>query len=161
MVRMMTTLVLASIVIGSLAGCRARKVATPSPVPEIKRCSKATDCAAGIECGEGFCLDGDFYLLDDTDAGNDIWEGGCHWRFTDAACAAEKDFLEGDVCTEGPNIKEWTNPVCHPPEGDVAMWDCNVECQKKGFASGVCTPLPDRCGPGRPSAKCECTKVES
>lgn len=94
------------------------------------------------------------WFIDDTDAGDDPWRGGCHWHYRDKVCSAAKMFFSGDYC-DGNFLYEWTNQSCHDAEDDKKRYDCAAECEEKGL-SGKCVVVPDQCGNGMDSAVCEC-----
>ncbi len=94
------------------------------------------------------------FFRDDTDGGDDMWKGGCHWHYRDKTCSAAKMFFSGDYC-EGNTLYEWTNQRCHDAEDDKKRYDCAAECEKKG-AVGSCVTLPNHCGRGLDSAACVC-----
>jgi len=100
---------------------------------------------------------GSVHWADDTDAGDDIWKGGCHWKYSDAACSNDKTFFRGDACKDrNKTLKEWYKQECHGPTNDKKFYKCKDECIKAGHAGGSCVTLPNHCGDGNNSAKCEC-----
>jgi hypothetical protein len=120
-------------------------------------CSTDEDCPRGASCTKkGVCAV--TYLRDDTDAGDDIWKAGCHWFYSDADCFYNKTFHAGDSCLDKTRLSEWTNPECHPPQGDIKEYDCDVECRRIGAPGGVCIYDPHVCGLW-PSARCLCIGV--
>ena len=121
-------------------------------------CGTAEDCGPGIACNSGRCAQ--VYWIDDTDAGDDIWKPGCHWQFSDAACAHDKSFYKGDSCEKEEILHEYTNLKCHS-DPDRNRYDCDRECQRKYGVPGECVTVADACGAGNPSAKCVCLRVES
>jgi hypothetical protein len=124
-------------------------------------CAKSPDPGACMEAN-GNCQAPDVYYIDDVafDKAGDIWTAGCHWSFSDAVCTQNKAFHLGDLCGEGNRnaIIEWNNSECHGAQGDIDMLDCADECKRRGLA-GTCVHVPNHCGPGQHSARCECVKI--
>ena len=88
------------------------------------------------------------------DPGDDVFIGGCHFQYTDAACTLNARFLDGDACGPNTTIFEWVKTPCHEVCSDVR--DCDVECRRHNLGAGVCVRLPNHCGPGLNSAYCKC-----
>jgi hypothetical protein len=104
--------------------------------------------------------DGAIYFIDGTDAGDDPFTAGCHWKFTDPACTQNRQFHSGDFCSgeKNLNLYEWTSQVCHPPQGDMKFYDCDAECKRLRKAPGHCESVAKACGADA-SARCVCENV--
>jgi hypothetical protein len=122
-----------------------------------KRCAECPDKPACLSQG-GECAAGT-YFNDTGDIGPDIWTPGCHYQYWDPQCSTGKAFVDGDICSEeNPKlIIEWTLSDCHPPQGDTATYNCDVECLRAGRGNGTCVPLPTACS-GKRSAYCKCDR---
>jgi hypothetical protein len=124
-----------------------------------ERCTSHPDCSSGLVCEMGFCVNA--YFQDENDGGDNYEIPGCHYSYTDAACAANdpnRKFFAGDVCEDRFVILEWLDRTCHE-ETDRTRYNCDEECKAMGKGGGFCVPVPDACGPGNHSARCECREV--
>jgi hypothetical protein len=150
----------------ALGGCRTaadaradRGAAFCAAAPEQceQRCAKCPDrdgCfASGGECGMGAVGS----LDDSGDQGADVFTPGCHQEYADAACTQGQAFFGVDECTDANprTIWEWTLSTCHLPTGDIADFDCDVECRRVGRGGGRCAWADNVCY-GRRSAYCRC-----
>lgn len=175
------TLALAVIITsGAMAGCRGREDAPSASLPAAattstaeqtsgrrvcdldrarceRLCKGCDDLAACLEAG-GECTRRNgqqVWNQDVADVGDDVFVGGCHFQFTDAACTQNAAFLLGDGCAaDGKTIFEWTRTPCHDVCSDSR--DCDVECRRSNLGPGVCVRLPNHCGPNMGSAYCKC-----
>ncbi len=134
------------------------------PVADGTTCDDTIAATPYDSCWGGVCVgtnqppQGSAYYKDDTDNGNDAFNAGCHWSYSDAACSQNKTFSAGDQCfPNGMDLREWTDQNCHPfMPLDVQIHYCDAECINAGFQNGSCVTVPNHCGPGNDSAKCVC-----
>jgi len=99
------------------------------------------------------------YYQDEGDAGNDPFERGCHYAYSDP-CTVNKTFFAQDECLDRVHLVEWTDKTCHGPGPlDKKTYDCNAECIARGHRLSRCTYRDTACplSPGGlPPAKCFC-----
>lgn len=96
------------------------------------------------------------FFKDEVDGGNDPFNAGCHRRYSDPACSEDRQHHDGDGCYNRRDLWEWTDRKCHGPRQDIQRYDCDLECRRKGAAAGTCVWVPNHCGAGLFSARCEC-----
>ena len=134
---------------------------SPHAIPVYaERCTSHPDCASGLLCEMGFCVSA--YYRDENDGDDNYLIPGCHYSYPDAACAANdpnRQFFAGDVCEDRFVILEWFDRTCHQ-DMDRTRYNCDQECKALQKGAGICVPVPNACGPGNHSAKCECIEVE-
>jgi hypothetical protein len=119
------------------------------------RCATAL-CPSGNSSAVCECCQGgsNCFVKDKEDAGNDPLVPGCHYAYSDAACAQDEVFHEGDSCADVTVLNEWTDSGCHQ-NADLVTVDCDQYCTDNFGIAGVCVQAT--CASGNPSAKCVCS----
>ena len=139
---------------------RAKRSAFPPGTPHdfadgAQLCESDGDCPNGLPCQRGLCAN--LYYQDEVDQGDDVFNPGCHFSYSDPACTQNRMFHSGDLCRDHVTLLEWVDNGCHD-DMDLFTTNCNLVCQtaRPRFDRGVCINVVNICGPGLLSARCFC-----